>query len=141
MKTSGIPLSSLPPKVRAQVEAQLGAQALQQQAKAQIIRQSTRKENKTEAAFREYLEASYGKENVLREGVTLRLGNGVTFTPDYFVKPSGGNRPHCYEVKGFMRDDAAVKIKVAAREHDWAQFWLIRRAGKTGGWEMQVVLP
>jgi len=38
-----------------------------------------------------------------------------------------------HEVKGFMRDDAAVKLKMAAAAFPWWQFKLIRRIN--GQWE------
>jgi len=44
-----------------------------------------------------------------------------------------------YEVKGFMRDDAAVKLKVAASLYPWIKFHLVTR--KKGEWIIQEVLP
>lgn len=71
------------------------------------------RENKTEAAFAAWLRARNADCQVEREGITLLLANGVRYTPDYAVISQEG-RVNLWEVKGYMRDDAAVKIKVAA---------------------------
>ena len=71
-------------------------------------------------------------------------GYGVRFIPDWFVHFKGnGQRPQIFEVKGFMESDAAVKIKVAAGQHRWADFWLAtkRKAKAGGGWQIQQILP
>lgn len=39
-----------------------------------------------------------------------------------------------HEVKGFMRDDARVKFKVAAALYPWFEWVLVVRDGK--GWEV-----
>lgn len=38
------------------------------------------------------------------------------------------------------RDDAAVKLKVAARTFPWIAFHLVTKR-KGGGWDIQAVLP
>ncbi len=142
MKTRGIPLSSLPPKLQAQVVAQLATKSLQNTPEAKRLRQSAKGPNKTEAAFAAYLRAancSQGDRPMFEQAVTLKLGNGVRYTPDIFCPLP---EPVFYEVKGFMRDDAAVKIKVAAGLHTWARFYLATRKGKTAtGWDIQHILP
>ena len=107
--------------------------------------------NKTERAFFEYLkERCHGEGNTFAHPVTLRLANGLTYTPDFMVTlplPAGGAVITFYEVKGFMRDDAAVKLKVAASFCRWAQFYLVRRKRGQGPgngslhWDIQKVLP
>ncbi len=42
-----------------------------------------------------------------------------------------------HEVKGFMRDDAAVKLKVAAKMHPWWTFRLVKKSKK--GWDIKLV--
>ncbi len=46
-----------------------------------------------------------------------------------------------YETKGFMRDDAAVKIKVAASSpaYRWIKFHLASRC--KSGWSVELVHP
>jgi hypothetical protein len=103
-----------------------------------IIRQSTKpKLNKTEAAFLESLEHT-GHDTIHVQAITLTLANGVRYTPDFVCTTTGGS-VYAYEVKGFMRDDAAVKIKVAAKEYPWISFCLVVK--RKGGWSHQQVYP
>ncbi len=98
--------------------------------------------NATERAFFEYLpESRSGKIYV--QSITLKLGNGVRYTPDFIVVDEGNLHLTAYEVKGFMRDDAAVKIKVAASLYPWIDFRLVTKKKKRdgGGWAIENVLP
>lgn len=73
--------------------------------------------NKTEAAYAERLQMVQ-RHGAIRsfafQAVTLKLADDTRYTPDFFVIASDGV-VECHEVKGFWRDDAKVKIKVAAR--------------------------
>lgn len=107
------------------------------------IRQDRGGLNRTEAEFRDYLATTYcGTDRIMREGLGFRIGNGCVYWPD-FVVPSSCNRSHVYEVKGFMRDDAAVKLKVAASKFPTFKFFLVTKRAKKlgGGWDVQEVLP
>ena len=107
------------------------------------IRQDRGGLNRTEAEFRDYLATTYcGTDRIMREGLGFRIGNGCVYWPD-FVVPSSCNRSHVYEVKGFMRDDAAVKLKVAASKFPTFKFFLVTKRAKKlgGGWDIQEVLP
>lgn len=111
------------------------------------MRQDRKGMNKTEAAFSVHLYNTTGQAP-LREGLTLPLGNGVRYTPDFVVitdATNGHEAPvcevRCYEVKGFMRDDAAVKIKVAARLFRFFSFFLVHQLPKGGGWNIEQVFP
>lgn len=106
--------------------------------------------NKTEAAFYEHLKAQWPGAKVLPQSFTLKIGNGVRYTPDFAVitdATNGHPTPVCefrfYEVKGFMRDDAAVKLKVAASLFPLFGFHLVTKRPKKlgGGWDVQFVLP
>lgn len=94
--------------------------------------------NKTEKAYLALLRALdcswIGIQNV-----TLKLGHDCRYTPDFFVIDID-RRVIAYEVKGFFRDDAKVKIKVAARMFPWIEFQVVRKT-KAGGWEHQTVKP
>jgi hypothetical protein len=111
------------------------------------IRQNSAGLNKTEQAFHDHLVAQ-GNGGVLSQAITLRLGNGVRYTPDFITVRERAlpidNRPAFqfdgYEVKGFMRDDAAVKLKVAASLYPWIKFHLVNK-GKRGTWQIVPVLP
>lgn len=60
------------------------------------------------------------------EPVTFKLAPRTTYTPDFLiVMPDGKIQIH--EVKGFAREDAIVKFKVAAAKNPWAVFVMIRK--------------
>ena len=154
-------LSDLPPRYQAQALAQLAAVPrprtvqLQQAAPPPAkkapsrIRQNSAGLNKTEQAFFDYLKAREDP-GVLRtvlppQSVTLRIANGCRYTPDFVVAyHHSTDIPSvdlvAYEVKGFMRDDAAVKIKVAATAFPWITFHLVTKLpGGGGGWSISEV--
>jgi hypothetical protein len=96
--------------------------------------------NRTEAAYAAHLELLKASGDVLWwkfEGVKLRLAHNTFFTCDFMVLKKDGHV--CMdEVKGWMTDDAAVKIKVAASLYPF-QFRIIRKKG--GMWNIQNVGP
>jgi hypothetical protein len=96
--------------------------------------------NKTEQAFAELLDTRYDVIKWWREPIKLRLGGRTFYTPDFLVEPAGWNWPVLafVEVKGFMRDDAAVKLKVAASAYPCFRWLLVVRAGRHG-WEVREV--
>jgi len=51
------------------------------------------------------------------EGLNFRLADRTYFKPDFLVVFP--DRFEIHEVKGFWRDDARVKIKVAAKLYPW----------------------
>jgi hypothetical protein len=71
------------------------------------------------------------------ERITLKLADDTRYTPDFAVMLADGTL-EMWEVKGFWRDDARVKIKVAAE-----QFVYIFRAFTPkpkrdgGGWDVE----
>ncbi len=68
------------------------------------------------------------------EGITLKLGDDLRFTPDFFVMLADGSIQF-HETKGHWRDDAKVKIKVAASLFPF-QFIAVF-AEKDGGWRYE----
>lgn len=66
------------------------------------------------------------------ESLKFRLADRTWYTPDFVVwLPDGGIQ--LVEVKGFLRDDAAVKFKVAREAFpEWE--WIMMRRTKSG-WE------
>jgi len=73
--------------------------------------------NHTEAAYALILEARKRTGEVQEyhfDALTLKLAHDTRYTPDFLVVLSDGTC-ELHEVKGFMRDDAHVKTKVAAR--------------------------
>ena len=93
--------------------------------------------NKTEIAYLEYLQVL--KPQWLGvQCIKLKLADNTTYTPDFWMLDHAGVL-HAREVKGFWRDDARVKIKVAARQYPWARF---TAASKTKhGWEHEEIKP
>lgn len=118
------------------------------------LRQATKGPNKLEREFEAHLRKTWegvAFVTVQAQGLTLVLANGVRYTPDFIVsRPARVEEGECeaftllaYETKGFMRDDAGVKLKVAARLFPWIKFYLVTKRKKKagGGWEIQEILP
>lgn len=88
------------------------------------------KMNKTEAAYGLLLEARKRTGHVREyhfQALTLKLGDDCRYTPDYFVVCDDWTL-ELHEVKGFMRDDALVKLKVCARLYPF-RVVLVRKQG------------
>jgi len=110
--------------------------------------------NKTEARYRDVLDGlrMLGQiEAYAFEAVTLKLARDCRYTPDFLVvkvrkHAALGVFVEFHEVKPasrkgyFARDDAKVKIKVAARLFPWATFYVVYPA-KGGGWEKVRIEP
>ncbi len=95
--------------------------------------------NKTERAFAANLQTAVSNNSIAwwwREPFKVRLAGRTWYTPDFFVLLSP--RFIAIEVKGFMRDDAAVKLKVAAETYPCFRWLLVTRAGRHG-WEVREV--
>lgn len=142
-------LEELPPHLRNQVSAQFYPKAGAKYPSPSVgtnppekprLKQKKHGLNKTEAEFLEYLKTA-GIE-AYPQAVTFTIGNGCRYTPDFFTFSHAG-KPQAWEVKGFMRDDAAVKIKVAARMFPYVVFELVSKKNKKqgGGWQFQLIEP
>jgi len=108
------------------------------------LRQDRKGMNKTEAEFLAYLRENTPKSIAIhREGLGMRIGNGSVYWPDFVSVDDPFGMVCVYEVKGFMRDDAAVKIKAAARMFPTFKFFLVTKHSKRdgGGWRIEEVLP
>jgi hypothetical protein len=113
------------------------------------LRQKTGpKLNITEGLFLRFLQETYANDKHATIGVqdvTLILANGVRYTPDMRVAWVNANAEATttfYEVKGFMRDDAAVKLKVAASAFPEYRFRLVRLdKNSPTGWRIEEVKP
>lgn len=85
--------------------------------------------NKTEALYALELE-QLKRDGVVVfwwfESIKLRLAKRTWYTPDFFVLFNDG-RMLFVEIKGFLREDAAVKFKTAREKFSWAEFTMIRR--------------
>ena len=98
--------------------------------------------NNTETAYSAYLALlkHAGEIEWYRfEGMKLRLADNTFLTVDFAVMQKGG-RLEMHEVKGFMTDDANVKLKVAADMYPFPFFVCRAKAKKHGGgWDIQEV--
>ena len=82
--------------------------------------------NKTEQAYGKLLalRQSAGEVSWWRfEGITLKLADDTRYTPDFSLMLANGDMEF-HETKGFMRDDARVKLRVAAAQFPF-RFWLV----------------
>jgi len=92
--------------------------------------------NKTERAYYEYLKLMrYDWLGV--QCVTLKLADDCRLTPDFAYITNG--MFYLVDVKGFQREDALIKMRVAARMFPWAQFLIVKKT-KTG-WDEKRVKP
>ena len=92
--------------------------------------------NKTEAAYAGQLELLKRLGEIVDyrfEAVKLRLAEKTFYTPDFLVTTVDEIQFH--EVKGFWRDDARVKIKVAAAQYPEFAFCAVTR--KRGSWHFE----
>lgn len=95
--------------------------------------------NKTEAAFLVKLRADKWAW-VGVQAITLKLGDDCRYTPDFFTISEG--HIVAWEVKGFWRDDARVKIKTAARAFPFIQFIAVTaKDRKFTGWNEEEIAP
>lgn len=99
------------------------------------------KMNKTEAEYGALL-AQLQMTGEIRwysfEGMTFKLADNTRYTPDFAVMRTDG-LIELHEVKGFWRDDARVKIKVAAELFPFRFIAVKKRAKKAGGgWDREV---
>lgn len=76
------------------------------------------------------------------EAISLRIGHGARYTPDFFVVTQSG-RIEFHEVKGHWREAARVRIKVAAHEYPMFRFIAVRKKPKRdgGGWGVEEIKP
>lgn len=85
--------------------------------------------NKTETSYAQHLEARKIGGDVLWykfEGIKLRLADKTFLTPDFAVMTRDGVM-ELHDVKGFMMDDANVKIKVAAEQYPF-RFFIVKKS-------------
>lgn len=99
--------------------------------------QKPTKMNKTESAWADQLQILKLAGEIIDwvyEPFGLRLADKTFYHPDFLVVKKTHFEIH--EVKGFWRDDAKVKIKVAARQFPWFQFVVVMRGSKKAGWSV-----
>lgn len=94
--------------------------------------------NKLEKAWLAELRRLHPAERIGIQSLTLKLADQTRYTPDFWtIDPNG--QLFFWETKGFMRDDAWAKLKVAARQFRWARFILVKK--HKGSWIETPVNP
>ena len=106
----------------------------------EISREIKRGPNKTEVAYMRVLEDRL-QLGIIKafgfEEIKLKIGvKRCWYTPDFWVVESDG-RLCFHETKGFMRDDARVKIQSAAKQYPQFGFVVVRKV--KGGWDTEIV--
>ncbi len=69
------------------------------------------------------------------EAIKLRLAAKTHYTPDFAVLLADGSF-ELHEVKGFWREDARIKIKIAAEKFPFA-FVAVTRRRKSAPWKFE----
>lgn len=85
--------------------------------------------NRTESAYAAHLELLKASGDVLWwkfEGLKFRLADKTFLTPDFVVMTRSG-LIELHDVKGFLMEDANVKMKVAASMYPF-EFFIIRKS-------------
>ena len=93
--------------------------------------------NKLEAAYAAHLDMLQAAGEIVGywyEPFKLRLAKRTWYTIDFLVWHAGGVL-ECVEVKGFWRDDARVKFKVAAEKYNCFCFTAAQRV--KGRWKYE----
>lgn len=91
--------------------------------------------NKTEAQYELQLRSRLQEGDILWykfEGIKFRLADNCFYNPDFAVMRKDGTM-EIHEVKGFWRDDAKVKIKVASELYPFRFIAIHKKAKKNGG--------
>lgn len=97
--------------------------------------------NKTERRYAGHLQTLKMEGSIkdyLHEPFNIRLAKGTYYKPDFLVVNAKGEI-EVHEVKGFWRDDAKVKIKVAAERVPWFRFKAVYYDAQ--GWNYEVFEP
>lgn len=102
--------------------------------------------NKLESSYAAHLAARKAAGEIADwayEAVTFDLTHGIlkhkcTYTPDFIVTLLDGTVEY-HETKGFMREDAAVKVKLAASQHPEARFLIVTYKNKRLGWQYKEI--
>lgn len=97
--------------------------------------------NSLESAYADHLENLRLSGEIVwwaYEPIKLRLANKTTYNPDFLVIRSDGE-VEVHETKGYWRDDARLKIKIAAEYFWFFRFVAIQQVPKKhgGGWSYE----
>lgn len=85
--------------------------------------------NKTEKEFADFLQRELDNHKIFSfafEPITLKLAKDLRYTPDFMVHTIDGYITF-FEVKGFWRDDALAKIKMASEKFPMFRFVSVKK--------------
>jgi hypothetical protein len=105
----------------------------------QFISTDEAKLNKTERARLSYLSRLPNVQRLHTQALTLKLAHDCRLTPDFFYLDTDQKRFVAEDVKGFQREDALIKMKVAARMFPEFAFQIVFKA--KDGWTVKEVKP
>ena len=91
--------------------------------------------NQGEKKYAEYLDLLLHLKQIAWykfEGIKFRLADNTFFSPDFVVMMPNGEM-QIRDVKGYMMEDANVKIKMAAEIYPFRFFIVKKQAKKDGG--------
>lgn len=135
----GIDISSFPPHIRAQIDAQTRKPSIPLTGIRAKGLTPTGEKNKTEQWFEdEVLKPQLLDGRILWyafESFKVRIAKATYYTPDFLVLPASLELT-VYEVKGHWRDDARVKFKAAA-EIIPVMHWIACIRKRAGYWEYE----
>lgn len=94
--------------------------------------------NKTEKAFLEYLRHTAQVKCLHIMAITLKLAFDCRLTPDFSYYSEGGQLTFI-DVKGWQREDALIKMKVAARTFPEWRFVIVKRIKRE--WKFEEIKP
>lgn len=94
--------------------------------------------NKTETAYHAYLKC-LGDVWIGVQCITLKLANDCRLTCDFFALDKEGNLRAIDTKGGFWREDAKIKINVAARMYPWITFIVAHK--EKNGWRHEIIKP
>lgn len=98
--------------------------------------------NQTEAKYAQYLSVLKREGRVIDwwfEGITLKLAEGLRYTPDFLVMNADCGL-ELHEVKGaraIFRDDAKAKVKMAAEKFPFTVRVVYPVKGRSNSWEVE----
>lgn len=95
--------------------------------------------NKTERARLAYLSRLSHVRHLHTQGLTLKLAHDCRLTPDFFYFDENEERFIAEDVKGFQREDALIKMKVAARMFPEFSFQIVFK--NKSDWTIKPVKP
>lgn len=104
--------------------------------------------NKLELAYYAHLQTTRPKARIYPQAITLKLGNGVRYRPDFIVVeevtvpglPEPVRHITAYETKGgWVTSTGKLKVKLAPERYPWITFYVVTRNRENGGWDHLII--